>query len=132
MLSGFRDFVLRGNVVDLAVGVVIGAAFGNVVKSFTDGFLEPVIKLVTGGNDIGGKIRLSGSGANEIALNYGAFLTALINFVIIAAVIYFLVVLPMNTLTDHLKLSKKEAAAEPSNQEKLLAEIRDELKARNA
>ena len=130
-MSGFRDFVLRGNVVDLAVGVVIGAAFGNVVKTFTDGFLQPIIKLTTGGNDIGGKIVLSGSGANAIAIDYGSFLTSLINFVIIAAVIYFLVVLPMNTLNDRLKLSKKEAASdEPSNQEKLLAEIRDELKNR--
>lgn len=132
MMSGFRDFVLRGNVVDLAVGVVIGAAFSGVVKAFTDGFLNPVIKMVTGGSKVGGKIVLSGSGANEIALDYGSFLTSLVNFVIIAAVIYFLVVLPMNTLNDHLKLSKKEAASdEPSNQEKLLAEIRDELKARN-
>ena len=131
MMSGFRDFVLRGNVVDLAVGVVIGAAFSGVVKSFTDGFLNPLIKMATGGNKIGGTIAL-GSGADAASLDYGSFLTSLINFVIIAAVIYFLVVLPMNTLNDRLKLTKKDAVAEPSNQEKLLAEIRDELKARNA
>ncbi len=130
MMSGFRDFVLRGSVVDLAVGVVIGAAFGGVVKAFTDGFLNPVIKLVTGGSKVGGTFKL-GNGADAPSIDYGAFLTSLINFVIIAAVIYFLVVLPFNKINERLKLTKKEAVAEPSNQEKLLAEIRDELKARN-
>ena len=128
-LNGFRDFVLRGNVVDLAVGVVMGAAFSDVVKKFTDGFLSPLIKLATGGNQIGGKIIL-GTGKEAVALDYGSFLTSAINLVLIAAFIYFLVVLPFNKLNERLKLMPLAPAAEPSNQEKLLAEIRDELKAR--
>jgi large conductance mechanosensitive channel len=129
MMSGFRNFVLRGNVVDLAVGVVMGAAFGDVVKKFTDGFLNPLIKLATGGNQIGGKIIL-GSGQDAVALDYGSFITSAVNLVVIAAVIYFLVVLPFNKLNEKLKLTPIAPAAEPSNQEKLLAEIRDALKAR--
>lgn len=126
MLRGFRDFVLRGNVVDLAVGVVIGAAFGGVVSSFSAAFINPLIQAVTGGGArVGGAFVVNGA-----TFNYGAFITAAINFVLVAAILYFLVVLPVNRLTERLKRQEKPAVAEPSNQEKLLAEIRDALKAR--
>lgn len=125
MLKGFRDFILRGNVVDLAVAVVIGAAFGGVVKSFTDGFVNPLIKAITGGGaKIGGAFVVNGA-----TFDYGAFLSAIINFLIIAAIVYFLVVMPLNALTNRLKRQEKPPVAEPSNEEKLLAEIRDELRA---
>lgn len=125
MLRGFRDFILRGNVVDLAVGVVIGAAFGGVVKAFTDGFITPLIQAVTGGGaKIGGAFMVHGA-----KFDYGAFISSVINFLIIAAVIYFLVVLPVNAITTRFKHAEKPATAEPSNEEKLLAEIRDELRA---
>jgi large conductance mechanosensitive channel len=131
MIQGFRNFILRGNVVDLAVGVVIGAAFSGVVTAFTKAFLEPVIKLVTGGVNFGGRLILAGSGANAIAIEYGAFITALITFLLTALVVYLLVVTPMNRLTERFKQDDKPAKAEPSNQEKLLAEIRDLLRERS-
>ncbi|WP_221089981.1 large conductance mechanosensitive channel protein MscL [Deinococcus aquaedulcis] len=131
MLSGFQKFLLRGNVVDLAVGVVIGAAFGGVVTAFTKGFLDPIVKLVTGGSVAGAiTLRAAAPGVDAIVLDYGSFITAVINFVLTALVIYFLVVTPMNKITERFKRQEKPAVAEPSNEEKLLAEIRDALKNR--
>ena len=97
MLKGFRDFVLRGNVIDLAVAVVIGAAFGSVVTAIVEGLITPLIALIT-----------SGGSADVSALNVGGFgfgdiLNAIINFIIVAAVVYFVVVLPMNRLQERNK-----------------------------
>ncbi|WP_339094519.1 large conductance mechanosensitive channel protein MscL [Deinococcus sp. VB142] len=126
MLKGFRDFVLRGNVVDLAVGVVIGAAFGNVVTAFTKAFLDPLIRLLTGGTgEVAGKFMVNG-----IAFDWGMFVSTLINFLLTAAVLYFFVVAPMNKAIERLKRDEKPPVAEPSNEEKLLAEIRDAVRAR--
>ncbi|WP_102125883.1 large conductance mechanosensitive channel protein MscL [Deinococcus planocerae] len=126
MLKGFRDFVLRGNVVDLAVGVVIGAAFTTVVNSFSNGFINPLIRAITGGGPrVGGTFNINGA-----AFDYGAFITAIINFLIVAAILYFLVVNPINRINERFKREQKPPVAEPSNEEKLLAEIRDELRRR--
>lgn len=126
MLKGFRDFVLRGNVVDLAVGVIIGAAFGNVVTAFTKAFLDPLIRLLTGGTgEVAGKFVVNG-----IAFDWGLFVSTLINFLLTAAVVYFFVVAPMNKAIERLKRDEKPPVAEPSNEEKLLAEIRDAVRAR--
>lgn len=126
MLKGLRDFVLRGNVVDLAVGVVIGASFGTVVTAFTDAFLTPLVKLATGGRgEVAGTFSVLG-----VVFNWGAFVSALIAFLLTALVIYFFVVTPMNLMTERLKRQGKPPVAEPSNEEKLLAEIRDELRSR--
>ncbi|MBZ9749934.1 large conductance mechanosensitive channel protein MscL [Deinococcus sp. HMF7604] len=126
MLSGFQKFILRGNVVDLAVGVVIGAAFTGVVTAFSGSFINPLIKAITGGGPrVGGTFEL-----NEAVFDYGAFITALLNLLIVAAVLYFLVVTPLNRLAERFKRQDKPALAEPSNEEKLLAEIRDALKNR--
>ena len=126
MLKGFRDFVLRGNVVDLAVGVIIGAAFGNVVTAFTKAFLDPLIRLLTGGTgEVAGKFVVNG-----IAFDWGLFVSTLINFLLTAAVLYFFVVAPMNKAIERLKRDEKPPVAEPSNEEKLLAEIRDAVRAR--
>ncbi|GAA5502632.1 large-conductance mechanosensitive channel [Deinococcus xinjiangensis] len=132
MLNGFRDFILRGNVVDLAVGVVMGAAFGSVVTAFTKAFLDPIVKLVTGGSGVAGQIVLktAANPANNIVMDYGSFITALINFLLTALVIYLFVVQPMNKVMDRFKKEEKPPVAEPSNEEKLLAEIRDALKTR--
>lgn len=129
MLSGFRDFIMRGNVVDLAVGVVIGAAFNNLVTAFTKAFLDPLVKLV-GGGDVAGAIVLRAATATSeaIVLDYGSFISALINFLLTAAVLYFFVVQPMNHVNNRLKREEKSPVTEPSNEEKLLAEIRDELR----
>ena len=127
MLKGFRDFILRGNVVDLAVGVVIGAAFGAVVTAFTNAFLNPLIKLLTGGAKVGGKFMVSG-----VAFDYGSFVTALITFVLTAAVIYFFVITPVNKLKDRVSKGDPSAAApEPTAEEKLLGDIRDALRQQN-
>ena len=124
MLQGFRNFILRGNVVDLAVGVVIGAAFGSVVTAFTNAFINPLVKLVTGGGaKVGGQFAVNG-----VPFPYGEFISAIINFLIIAAAVYFLVVVPLNALNERFKNEDKPKESEPSNTEKLLAEIRDELK----
>ncbi len=126
MLKGFREFVLRGNVVDLAVGVVIGAAFTTVVNAFSGGFINPLIKAVTrGGARVGGTFTVNGA-----VFDYGTFVTAILNFLIVAAILYFLVVAPINRVNDYFKRGEKPAPPEPSNQERLLAEIRDELRRR--
>jgi large conductance mechanosensitive channel len=94
MLSGFRDFILRGNVVELAVAVVIGAAFGAVVTSFTKDILTPLLGLV-GVPDFSSLNWTTPGGA---VVAYGTFLNALIAFVLIAAAIYFFVIVPLNAL----------------------------------
>ncbi|HET9052031.1 MAG TPA: large conductance mechanosensitive channel protein MscL [Candidatus Dormibacteraeota bacterium] len=92
MLRGFRDFILRGNVVDLAVAVVIGAAFGTIVSALTKDFITPIIAAVGGKPDFGS---LSFT-VNSSTFAYGDFINALVSFVIVAAAVYFLVVLPIN------------------------------------
>jgi large conductance mechanosensitive channel len=128
MAGSFRQFILRGNVVDLSVGVVIGAAFSNLVSKFTESFINPLIRLATGGVEFGGKIVLVASPDknSEIALSYGNFLTALVTFLITAAVVYYAVVLPLGRLNERLGLAPK--ATGPTPQEQLLTEIRDLLK----
>ncbi|MFD2091808.1 large conductance mechanosensitive channel protein MscL [Blastococcus deserti] len=95
MLKGFKDFLLRGNVVELAVAVVIGAAFTAVVTSFTDSFLRPLIGLVAGGGRSGGSLEVDGQ-----VFAWGDFLNALITFGLTAAVVYFAVVLPMKLVLE--------------------------------
>jgi large conductance mechanosensitive channel len=99
MLKEFRDFVLRGNVVELAVAVVIGAAFGAVVTAFVSSFITPLIAAIGGKPDFSAlAFTINGS-----KFAYGAFLNALISFLIIAAVIFFLVVRPLNALMTRLR-----------------------------
>jgi large conductance mechanosensitive channel len=121
MVKGFRDFLMRGNVVDLAVAVVIGAAFGAVIKAFTDGLLNPLIAAIFGQaslNDVG-VFKINGA-----IFSIGLVLTALINFAIIAAVVYFVVVVPMNKIKER---SAKEEEVETAEEIVLLREIRDSL-----
>ena len=122
LVSEFKAFIMRGNVVDLAVGVVIGAAFGKVVESIVKDVFMPIVGVLTGGIDFSKEtITLSG----DAKLGVGNVVQSLINFVIIGACL-FLVVKLMNTM------NKKPAAlpTEPTTSEKLLAEIRDSLKNR--
>jgi large conductance mechanosensitive channel len=123
VLKGFKDFLLRGNVVDLAVAVVIGAAFTAVVNSFADSFLTPLIALVTGGGKFGGVLTVDGQD-----FTYGAFLSQVITFVLTAAVVYFVVVLPMKRLMERRKRGEEPGPAQPTQVE-LLTEIRDLLRA---
>ena len=123
MFKGFKDFVLRGNVIDLAVAVVIGAAFGGVVTQLTKSFIEPLLKLVGGGGVTGGAFVV-----NEVAFDWAAFVNSVINLVIVAAVLYFLIIVPMNKVKA--KLAKPAAPLIVSDPEDLvvLREIRDLLK----
>jgi large conductance mechanosensitive channel len=126
MLKGFKDFIMRGNVVDLAVGVVIGAAFTTLVTQFSTSFLLPLINMVGANSEkIGGKIDLPGDGDN--AITWGAFVSAAIAFLMTAAVIYFLVVLPMNKFAERLKRGEEPKTEIPTEEIQLLREIRDAL-----
>ena len=139
LISEFKEFALKGNVMDMAVGVIIGAAFGNIVTALTDNFINPLIALIFGGNSedglqIGGQFVIKG-----VAFNYGAFLSAVVNFLIIALIL-FLILKAINTASAKaaalaakaLKKEKEEEAAkpaEPSDEVKLLTEIKDLLAA---
>jgi large conductance mechanosensitive channel len=108
MLSGFKQFILRGNVVDMAVGIVIGAAFGGVVTSLVKSLIEPLIALLVGKPDYTGLAVKIG----QTTFPYGAFLTALVNFLLVAAAIYFFVVTPINALVARMR--KAPAPADPT------------------
>ena len=123
VLKGFKDFLLRGNVVELAVAVVIGAAFTAVVTAFTTSFLQPLIGLVAGGGEDGGEWVVDGQ-----HFTWGRFLNALITFVLTAAVIYFVVVLPLKIVMERRRRGEQTGPAAPTQLE-LLAEIRDLLRA---
>jgi large conductance mechanosensitive channel len=122
-MKGFKDFLLRGNVVDLAVAVVVGTAFTLVVNSFAESFLTPLIALVTGGGKFGGTVTIDGQD-----FTYGAFISQLITFVLTAAVVYFVVVLPMKRLMDRRRRGDEPGPSQPTQVE-LLVEIRDLLRA---
>jgi len=122
MLKGFKDFILRGNVVELAVAVVIGTAFTALVTSFTNSFLKPLIGLVGGGGTTGGEAVV-----NQQHFTWGAFINAVITFVLTAAVVYFVVVLPMKTLMERRKRGEEPGPVAPTQVE-LLLEIRDLLR----
>ena len=131
MFKGFRDFLLRGNIVDLAVAVVIGTAFTALVKSFTDNFITPLLNAFgssESGAGWGPSIR-HGSAAIEKAthIGIGDFIGAVINFVIIAAVVYFFVVLPVNKLLELRKRGQIEEVQATPEDIALLQEIRDLL-----
>lgn len=132
MLKDFKAFLLRGNVVDLAVAVVIGAAFGAVVTAFVEGVITPIIGLVGGGDFSGYVITLTrDDGVPTSQLRWGAVLTAVINFVLIAAAIFFVVVKPMQMIMERRKRGEEPAedTPAPSDEALLLTEIRDLLRA---
>jgi large conductance mechanosensitive channel len=108
MLSGFKQFVLRGNVVDLAVGVVIGAAFGSVVTAFTKDLLTPLIAALVGKTDFSSISFI----VNGTPFPVGDFINAVVSFVLIAAAVYFFVVTPINALVARMR--KAPAPADPT------------------
>jgi large conductance mechanosensitive channel len=127
VIKGFKDFILRGNVVDLAVAVVIGAAFSSIVTAFTSHILQPLINAITPPSSPGFGIQLIG-GKESTYIDFAALITAAINFVIVAAVVYFLIVFPLNTVKERRKRGEEAGPAEPTDVE-LLTEIRDLLQA---
>ncbi len=124
MLKEFREFVLRGNVVDLAIAVVIGAAFGAVVAAFVADLVTPLIAAIGGKPDFAAlTFTINGS-----RFSYGHFLNAVISFLIIAAVIFFFVVKPLNAFLARRKSKEEPAPDSPAEDVVLLTEIRDLLR----
>lgn len=144
-MGEFKAFIARGNVLDMAVGVIIGGAFGKISTSLVNDVIMPLISVLTGGVDFSNwkivlKAAVAGAdgaidASTEIAIRYGAFLATILDFLIIAFAV-FLMLKAINGFHDKLKKAEEEAPAEepappePSNEEKLLTEIRDLLKAR--
>lgn len=125
MLKGFKEFISRGNAIDLAVGVVIGAAFGAITTALVENFINPLIAGIFGQPNFDNFLAFH---IGDALVQPGAVLTALVNFLLVAAAIYFLIVVPMNRLA-----AKKEVEEEVSvaDDVKLLTEIRDLLAAQN-
>jgi large conductance mechanosensitive channel len=126
MMSEFKDFAIKGNVVDMAVGIIIGAAFGKIVSSFVADVVMPPIGLAMGGvnfTDLAVTLQEATGDAAAVTINYGSFVQTLIDFTIIAFVI-FMAVKAMN----NMKKKEEEAPKEPPKEEVLLTEIRDLLK----
>lgn len=118
-MKGFKQFLLRGNVVDLAIGVVIGAAFGNVVNSMVKGLLTPFIAAVVKQPDFS-SISFTIRGSKFL---FGDFVNSVVSFVIIASAVYFAVVLPMNALMAHMQLSGQPAQPSTKKCPECLSEI---------
>ena len=143
-LGEFKTFIARGNVMDMAVGVIIGGAFGKISTSLVNDVIMPLISVLTGGIDFSNwkivlKAAVAGAdgaidASTEIAIRYGAFLATILDFLIIAFAV-FLMIKTINGFHDKMKKqeeavpAEESAPPEPSNEEKLLTEIRDLLKA---
>lgn len=126
MLKGFKDFILRGNIVELAIAVVIGTAFTALVAAFTKSIIQPIIAAF-GGHSANGLAFYLVTGNSATLVDFGAVITAAITFVITAAVVYFVFVVPMNKISERRKRGEVQVAADPTELE-LLVEIRDLLK----
>jgi large conductance mechanosensitive channel len=130
IISEFREFAVRGNVVDMAVGIIIGGAFGTIVKSLVEDIIMPPVGLLLGGVDFS-NIRLTLSQAAEgkaaVTMNIGTFLNNVISFLIVAVAV-FMLVKAVNTLRRQFEKEPEAEPAAPTTTEKLLMEIRDELK----
>ncbi|HEY6743671.1 MAG TPA: large conductance mechanosensitive channel protein MscL [Lapillicoccus sp.] len=124
MIRGFKDFILRGNVIDLAVAVVVGAAFGAIITSLVDNVINPLIAAIFGQPDITGVGSFTINGAN---FSIGAVLQAILNFLFVAIAVYFVLVMPMNRLTKLRKSGEEEPPGAPSEEVLLLTQIRDLL-----
>jgi large conductance mechanosensitive channel len=124
VLKGFRDFILRGNVIDLAVAVVLGAAFGAIVTALVNGIINPLIAAIVGKPDITQVGNFTINGAN---FSIGTVLQAILNFIFVAAAVYFVLVLPMNRLMAMRKQGEEAPPEAPSEEILLLTQIRDLL-----
>lgn len=140
MLKEFKEFALKGNFFDMAVGIVIGAAFTTIVKSLVDDVIMPIVGLATGGVDFGNLFAVlkapegatyatleAAKEAGAVTINYGLFINAIITFLIVAFVL-FLIIKGMNAAKRAMEEEEAAAPAEPSDEVKLLTEIRDSLK----
>ncbi|MGC2939382.1 MULTISPECIES: large conductance mechanosensitive channel protein MscL [unclassified Brevibacterium] len=126
MLKGFRDFILQGNVVELATAVIIGGAFTAIVTAFSDKIINPLIAAVGGADGPALSIPLK-EGVPEATLDIGAVITAAINFLIVAAIVYFIIIVPMNKLNEMRKRGAPEEEVPPTTED-LLGDIREILR----
>ncbi|ONI90618.1 mechanosensitive ion channel protein MscL [Actinosynnema sp. ALI-1.44] len=126
MLKGFKDFIMRGNVLELAVAVVMGTAFTAVVTSVVNSILNPLIASI-GGSNVTGLSWTIVDGNAKSTMDFAAVITAIINFILIAAVVYFVLVLPMKKIQERRKRGEEPGPAEPTQTE-VLMEIRDLLR----
>lgn len=124
MLTGFKDFIMRGNVVDLAVAVVIGAAFNAVIERVVESLFNPVIGMFFNAESLDTALMVALPGGGTIA--FGMVIAALINFIIVAAVVYFTFVMPVNKVRSRFEEPAEEAAV--ATEQELLVEIRDLLR----
>ncbi|MEH6624106.1 MULTISPECIES: large conductance mechanosensitive channel protein MscL [Dietzia] len=127
MLKGFKEFIMQGNVIDLAVAVVIGSAFATIVDAFTSAIINPLIALLGGNNEIGFAVQLRDNNPATV-MDFGMLITAIINFLLIAAIIYFVLVGPMNKMKE--AAAKRKGIEAPASDNDLLVEIRDLLAGR--
>ena len=130
MIKGFKDFLLRGNVVDLAVAVVIGTAFATVIKDFTDSVVQPLINATGSSTSPALGFFLRGDDPKTF-VNIGAIISAIIYFIIVAAVVYFVVVVPVTRLMERRKSGEEPEVEAPNEEILLLQEIRDLLRQRS-
>ncbi len=130
MIKGFKDFLLRGNVVDLAVAFVIGAAFAAVIMTFTEKIIPPIINSIGGRESLGLGFFIRDNDQKTF-VDIGALVAALINFVIVAAAIYFIVVVPVTRLMERRSRGQEPPVEAPTEDIVLLREIRDSLQQRS-
>ncbi|SMY03049.1 MULTISPECIES: large conductance mechanosensitive channel protein MscL [Brevibacterium] len=130
MLKGFRDFILQGNVVELATAVIIGGAFTGIVTAFSDKVINPLIAAVGGAEGPALAFRVK-AGVEETTIDLGAVITAAINFLIVAAVVYFIIIVPMNKLNELRKRGAPEEEVPPTTED-LLGDIREILRTQAA
>ena len=124
MLKGFKEFIARGNVVEMAVGFIIGNAFKDIVDSLVNNIINPAIGAIFGKADFTGSFILH---IGDSKIMFGALLTAFINFLLIAFAMYFFIIVPMNYFANLRKKNEDEAPKEVSEEVQLLTEIRDAL-----
>lgn len=132
LVSEFKEFAMRGNVIDLAVGIVIGAAFGKIVSSLVDGVIMPLIGLAVGGvnfSELAITLVAAEGEVEAVTLNYGAFIQTIVDFTIVAFAI-FMVIKLINRMKRKQEAAPPPVPAEPSEEVKLLTEIRDALRQR--
>lgn len=130
MLKGFRDFILQGNVVELATAVIIGGAFTAIVTAFSDKIIQPLIAAVGGAEGPALAFQIKPN-VPETTIDLGAVITAAINFLIVAAIVYFIIIVPMNKLNELRKRGAPEEEVPPTTED-LLGDIREILRNQTA
>ncbi|TCC10452.1 large conductance mechanosensitive channel protein MscL [Kribbella soli] len=129
MLKGFKEFIMRGNVVDLAVAVVIGAAFTKIIGAVVDGLINPLIAAIFGKADLTGVANFTINGAQ---FSIGLILDAALGFLFVAAAVYFFIVMPLNKLAERRARGQEPEPDPLTADQELLTEIRDLLRARQS